>query len=81
MTRMSVIMIVEKRKMKLTWDRNEKRNSSAGYYHQKKFGENAHPMASAADVLYLLLTVDNKTSPSTRISMCEFHAENKHDWL
>lgn len=31
------------------------------------------------DVLYLSLTVDNKTSPSTRISICGSHAENKHD--
>ncbi len=49
---------------------------------KRKFGKNAHPMTPAAaaddDVLYLSLTVDNKTSPSTRLSMCGSHAENKH---
>jgi hypothetical protein len=51
----------------------KKGNGSAGCYLQT----NAYPMTLGDDVLYLSLTVDKKTNPSTHT--CGSHAENKHD--
>jgi hypothetical protein len=60
---MSVIMIVEERKI----------TQQDPIIKKKNFGENTHPMTPADtddddDVLYLSLTVDNRTSQSTRCS-------------
>ncbi len=57
---MSVIMITEKRKMRLGNRKRKNENRTAGFYLQT-VRQKAHHMAPGDDVLYLSLSVDKTT--------------------